>query len=115
MKVSFEGVGENTATFINAKDNVAKVGSVVKISANSEVSSCADGDKFMGVVTLGDMEYACVQFCGFAKVDYSGSDISAGYAQLSADGNGGVKADSNGKEYLVVSVNSTEKTAFILL
>ena len=86
-------------------------GQVCKGSANGTVAPCAAGEKFCGIVEGVRSGFAAVQVEGFAEVAVSGT-VNAGYVNLCADGNGGVKAGS-GREYLVVSVNAD--TATIML
>jgi len=101
-KVSFEGIGEMVATFY-AEDGVM-AGQVVKISDDSTVSACADGDRFCGVAVNVKDGCAGVQVKGFAKVSCADSTVTVGYVTLAADGNGGVKkVTSGGDKYLVVA------------
>lgn len=100
-KVSFEGIGEMVATFY-AQEGVA-AGEVVKISGDSTVGACADGDRFCGVAVNVKDGCAGVQVKGFAKVSCADSAVTVGYVKLGADGNGGVKKAADGEEYLVIS------------
>ena len=110
MKNSYEGIGQWAATF--ACSNVAE-GQVVKISGNGEVTACADGDKFCGVVMEPRTGIAGVQFKGFMTVPCAG-ELTPGWATLAADGNGGVKSADTGVTALVMGVNS-DGTAVICL
>lgn len=100
-KVSFEGVGAVVATFL-AEDGVTG-GQVVKVSANGKVAPCAAGDPFCGVAMEPRKGAAAVQVKGFVKVPVTGG-LDLGWTQVAADGAGGVKAVSGGKEVLVVAV-----------
>ena len=115
-KISFEGIGESVATF--ACTGQAANGQVVKMSANGTVAPCSAGDRFCGVALTPAGGYAAVQVGGFAAVNCTDTGVKVGYAALTADGSGGVKAageeDSAGT-YLVVSVDSTAGTAVVLL
>ena len=111
MKISFDGIGEKVATFIN---NGAEAGEPVKVSANGTVSPCSEGDVIDGIC-LTDEAYAPVVIGGFVTVAYSGTAPSAGHATLSADGDGGVAADEDGVDYLIVNVDSTNGTVTIKL
>ena len=110
MKISFEGIGQWAATFACAD---VQTGDLVKISDNAAVAAASTaGDKFCGqVLSVGRGGDACsVQLGGFVTADYSGTTAPAlGWSGLSADGSGGVKADSTGKSYLVVDVDTTAK------
>jgi len=103
-KVSFEGIGEVAATFY-AEDGV-KAGEVVKLSADSTVSACADGDRFCGVALGAREGCAGVQIGGLAQVKCDDAAVAPGYVLLCADGAGGVKKADSGVEHLVVSVES---------
>lgn len=116
MKVSFEGIGESVVTFYNSSTNGAAAGKVVKMSGNGEVAACAAGDRFFGLALNCEGDFAAVQNEGYAVVSYSGTtDLSVGFAALSADGNGGVKSDKDGGEFLVIEVDTTNKKAGIML
>ena len=113
MKVSFEGIGEMVATFAVAED--MEKGCMVKLDEAGCVRPCADGDEFIGMAVNVRQGYAGVQFSGMAQVAYSGAAPVCGWAKLSADGKGGVKADENGHEYLVVATDTTAATAVVRL
>ena len=113
MKVSFEGIGEMVATFAVAED--VEKGCMVKLGEDGQVSPCEDGDEFIGMAVNCRQGFAGVQFSGMAQVAYSGTAPGCGWAKLSADGNGGVKADENGHEYLVVATDTTAATAVVRL
>lgn len=100
MSVSFGGFNANTATF--------KVGSAIAAGTPVEM----DGS---GKVKASDDAYASVQLSGAVTVKCSGTAPSAGYAKLVSDGKG-VKADTtNGRECLVLEVDSTAGTVTFLL
>ena len=110
MNVSFEEIGRLAVTF-GQEGCVA--GQICKVSANGKVAPCADGDKLCGIVEHVRGNHAAVQVAGFAEVSITGA-VSVGYVNLCADGMGGVKT-GEGREYLVVSVDSSAKTAVIKL
>lgn len=112
-RISFEGIGEVMATF-GAKSGLES-GMVCKMTGSGEVGACSAGERFCGLADYVDDGLAAVQVGGFTPMSYSGA-VTAGWAKLVTDGNGGVKVDAtNGVEYLVVEVDSTEKIATILL
>lgn len=111
MNVSFEEIGRVSATFAVAS---GEAGQVCKLSANGTVAACAAGDKFCGVLEGARKGYGAVQLHGFAEVQYTGTAPAVGYANLCADGTGGVKT-GDGREYLVVSVDTVKQTAVIEL
>jgi len=116
MSISFGGIGEYAATFYNNSIAPAAAGKTAKISGNGEVSACSDNDAFAGVCVSAGAEFAAVQLRGFVKLHYSGTAPSLGYAKLSADTDGGVKADAaGGREYLVVEVDASASTVGLFL
>mgnify|MGYP000862496032 FL=1 len=115
MSISFGGIGEYAATFHNSSSAPAVAGKAVKISGNGEVSACSAGDNIAGVCISAGAQFAAVQLRGFVKLPYSGAAPNLGYCRLSADSGGGVKTDSSGREYLVVEVDTSAKTAGLFL
>ena len=115
MKHSFEGIGQWSATFA-CGSGVAE-GQVVKVSANGTVSACADGNGFAGVVdVVGRDGAACaVILSGMVEVPYTGTAPALGWSGLSANGTGGVKADTNGRACLVADVDTTGKLVTFVL
>ena len=112
MSVSYEGIGCLTVTFPKIQ---AEVGHVCRLNLLGRVETCANGDKFFGVVQAVDDATAAVQVEGFVEVHFTGTTPARGYTKLSSDGNGGVKVDSAGMEYLVVRLNSEKSTIIIKL
>lgn len=114
MSISFEGIGQWAATFscIGVQE-----GDLVKISGNGQVAVCSADDRFCGqAVSLGRDASACsVQLGGFITAGYTGTVPVPGYAGLSADGSGGVKADAAGRVYLVAAVDTAAATVTFAL
>lgn len=116
MKVSFEGIGESVITFYNSESSAATAGVPVKMSANGEISACADGDRFLGVALDCNEDFAAVQTGGYIEVSYSGTAPAVGYVSLAADGTGKVKAaESGGGQFLIVEVDTTNKILGLML
>ena len=112
-KVSFEDIGGVVATFA-AQEGMSDACQVVKITGNGQVGPCAAGEAFCGMALAGTNQFAAVQVGGFAEVKATG-EISLGWVKLSADGNGGIKKDTAGREYLVVNYDSAAGTAVVYL
>lgn len=114
MGFSYQGIGEWCATF--ACSGLSE-GALVKMSGGGTVAACAAGDAFCGVVLAAshDGKACSVQLGGLACVPYSGTAPAVGYAALSADGAGGVKADEGGASWLVIDADSAAKTVTIKL
>ena len=108
MNVSFAGFGENIATFETAA--AIPAGTPVKMSANGTVAACAAGDAFIGIAVSQRGDFVGVQLKGYRNASVTGS-VPVGWAQLVADGSGGVKAageDAAGVSVLVVSAGTAE-------
>ncbi len=112
MSISFKGLGENVITF---KTTNAVAGEPVTVNANDTVAKSAAGDSFCGVAASVVDGCAAVQISGFVELPYSGTAPTVGYNTLVANGNGGVKTNSTGRNLLVVNVNTTKSTAVVLL
>lgn len=116
MKVSFEGIGESVVTFYNDSENAAPEGAPVAMSGNGQVSKCADGARFFGVSLACVDGFAAVQTQGYIRLKYSGTAPEVGFGKLSADAVGGVKTDAaNGREFLIVDVDTGDKTLGFML
>ena len=116
MSISYEGIGEWCATFVCG---AVSEGDIVKVSANGTVGKCTAGDGFCGVVraVAHDGKACTVQLGGLASVKYSGTAPAVGYAELMADGSGGVSkpGENQSSSYLVLSVDSAADKAVIKL
>lgn len=112
MKVSFNGIGERLVTFIS---DGAKAGQVVKVSGAGTVAPCAAGDGFDGLALFVEGGYASVRLGGFVTAAYTGTAPGYGRVGLSADGSGGVKADTSGVSYLVVDKDTAAGTVTFCL
>lgn len=111
MKVSFEEIGHLSATFDCERGTA---GQVCKVSANGKVAPCVDGESFCGILESVRKGTAGVQIHGFAEIPYTGAAPTVGFSNLQANGTGGVKVAGT-RAYLVVSVDTVNKTAVIEL
>lgn len=107
MNTSLNGFNALAATFSSSD---ASKGNVVSISGNMTVSKAAANAAFCGVCTDKRGSYVSVQLCGYTRLSYSGTAPSVGFAQLAADGNGGVKTVTSGGRTLLVTDVDTEST-----
>lgn len=113
MAVAFGGFNENTATFRTTAK--LETGAPVTMSGNNTVKASASGAAFCGIAMSSDDNYASVQLSGTVTLPYTGTAPTVGYSKLSSSGTG-VKSDTtNGREYLVLSVNTGAKTVTFLL
>ena len=56
-----------------------------------------------------------MQLAGVVTAPYTGTAPTVGYAKLSANGTGGVKASSTGREYLVLDIDPSANTVTFVL
>ena len=106
MKVSFEGIGEQVISFEAASGT--QKNEFVKISANNKVANCSADDVFAGYCINTEAGFADVKTHGYIEVPYTGTTApTVGFATLTAAGSGKVQADEDGREYLVIKVDST--------
>lgn len=113
MSISVNGFGEGILTF-KAADGLT-AGVPVKVSANDTVAACAASNIFCGIAVEVSGGYAGVQLKGFVTLPYTGTAPALGLTALCANGNGGVKADTNGEKHLVTNVNTTASTVSFML
>ena len=113
MAISFDAIGEKYVTFLAA--DTAKEGEVCKVSADATVDVCAQGDVFCGVITQARGGTASVLMGGYTELPYSGAAPEVGYGKLSANGEGGVQVSENGREYLIVRVDSANSTVGLFM
>ena len=117
MGISYQGIGEWCAT-LKCGAGVSE-DTVVKVGADGAAARCGAEDAFCGVVrsVARDGKACSVQLGGLAKVKYSGDAAPAvGYGKLAANGAGGVSVNAaKGREYLILNVDSMEKTVDIKL
>lgn len=115
-QVSFEEIGSVAATF-HVQAGV-KAGQVVGLLSDGTVGACSAGERFCGVaLSVASDGVAGVQVGGFATVAVSGA-LTAGWKELVADGNGGVKAAGAGETgilCLVAAVDTQGDTAVLRL
>lgn len=111
MDISLQGYNAKYATFIASIG--LKAGDLVSVSANNQVSSVTSG-KFVGVVRSVRGNYALVQTSGYVSVPYSGGTApSLGFQSIAAAA-GGVASSDSGREVIVTSVDSVNKSVGIL-
>ena len=107
MKVTHEGIGYLSVTFINRN---CAVGQLCTLNQMSQGVVAEDGEAFLGVVESVEGKRMAVQIAGFVTLKYSGTAPEVGYTKLSSNGNGGVRVNSAGREYFVVACDSDAGT-----
>ena len=111
--ISMQGIG---ADCLSAKAGAsATAGYPCHFSASDTVADSANGAVFSGVIAGVRDELVTVQYPGFVTLPYTGTAPAVGYANLAANGSGGVKTASGGRSLLVVSVDPTAATVCVLL
>ena len=85
------------------------------MSVEGLVRNCEAGEPILGKTEYMTPTYAAIQIGGFVEVNYSGNAPQLGYQKLSADGSGGVKADTNGQAFWVITVNRADRTLIMKL
>ncbi len=110
MNVSFNGFGENVVTF--ETEGSVSAGMPVMVSASGKVKAASG--VFCGICLGVRNGYAAVQLSGYVKTAYDTAP-AVGYTKLVGK-NGKISTDaSDGREYLVVDIDTVAKTAGIIL
>lgn len=107
MKVSFEGIGEQVATFeaVTSGDTAVTPGTLVLVSGNGTVKACAKaGDIPAGVVLSARDGCAAVQIGGYVKVPCA-SGLTVGWQAVAADASGALAKTTGGRGVLVTDVS----------
>ena len=106
MKVSFNGIGEQVATFEAVTDGstAAKAGSIAVMSDNGKVCAASKASELpAGLVLDVRGDYAAVQIGGYMKLPCD-TGLTVGYQHLATDASGKVKSATTGRPGLVVDV-----------
>ena len=111
--VSMQGIGEGCLSA--KKGAAATAGYPCHFSASDTVANSANGAVFSGVIAGVRGELVTVQYRGFVTLPYTGTAPTVGYNALVANGAGGVKTASGGRNLLVTSVDTTASTVCVLL
>lgn len=108
MSSAFKGFETKEITL---KSTGINPGAVVMLNEELLAVSPAEGTVFCGVCSAVRDGYASVIISGYAEAAFTGTAPVPGYQKLASDGNGGVIVDNeNGREYLVVGVDSSAST-----
>ena len=109
-EVSLKGIVENPTLYASSLTRGTDEGKPVVISANETAALAADGNDFYGVIeSISEDEDVCVvRNHGLVEVPYTGSAPSVNWAQLAANGSGGVKSGTGAnKYYFILKVDTT--------
>ncbi len=84
-----------------------KKGAVVGISNDFTAKTAPSTVKPVGVCTYCDGAKASILIRGYAEVSYTGDTPSFGITGVVGNGSGGIKADANGRQVIIVTVDTT--------
>lgn len=113
MNLTFNGLNEVVATF-NCPSQI-QVGDVVTLIANDTVSKAAANNELIGTCVSKNGVIVGVMLHGVAELDYTGTAPTLGYNKLLTDGSNKIKIEETGRPCLVLSVNTANLKATILL
>lgn len=104
MNVSFNGIGEMTATF--EVSGSVKAGQAVKLVGNGKVGACsALKDVPVGMAVKVQDGYAAVQVKGYMKLP-AATGLTVGYHMVSTTAAGAVQSGTEGRPAMVLDVES---------
>ena len=112
MNTCYDGIGYLAVT---VPAGTCAAGQVCKLSTAGQADACSAGERFMGVCDEVRKGLAAVQVGGFAQVGYTGSAPALGFANLAADGSGGVCVTEGAESYLVMALDEANGTVTIKL
>lgn len=112
MAISFNSIGQVCVTCFNSG---VQIDQPCRISSNSAVATCVDGNAIEGVVVARLNNLATVAVRGFVTLPYSGAAPTVGFCPLAAAGSGKVKKADGARQYLVTSVDTAGKTVTFCL
>lgn len=113
MFINFDDIGQVCVTFRG--DPNTTVGAPCGLSRERTVELAGEGESFIGKVVSIRKQIANVVVKGFVTLPYSGTAPGVGYVSLAGDGAGAITVCDDGRAYLVVDVDTVNKTATILL
>ena len=88
---------------------------VVCMKENNTCGIAASDDKFLGIMVNNRNGVAAVQVKGYAEIKYSGDALELGIEKVCCDGEGGIKSAENGREVIVLSVDTSDNTVSIIM
>ena len=116
MSVAFNGIDNQVVTF---QASTGEAGDTMAMDANNRVKMAPGGAAPVGILLNKRCGHGAVQIRGYVQVSYSGSTApELGWNSLVADGSGGLRlaaSGETGRDCLVVSLNTAEKTAGLFL
>lgn len=113
MAISYDGIGQLCVS-MNFEGTI-KTGTPCVISKSNIVKAAENEQAFCGIVGNVSGSLANVILRGFVTVGYNGDAPWVGPCAMVADGSGKVTRNEEGNTYLVVNLNTTEKTVTFLI
>ena len=96
-------------------NSTIRQGATAKLISASMVGLASVGSDFIGVCSLVRDDAASIVMRGYVQVAFTGTAPSVGFNKLTADGEGGVKVDANGRHFLVADVDKINSTCGIII
>ncbi len=113
MSISFQELAQDCVSFESV--NGLRSGQLCFVNTNSTVKACTDGSPIHGQAVSVRCGVANVAVRGFVTANYNGTAPTLGFCPLVAYSGQAVKVSEGAKEYLVVSVDTANKTVCFLL
>lgn len=111
--MNYNQIGEVTATFLASGE--VNLGDLVTISGNNSVKKAALNEEVVGVCVSKNGSYVGVQVKGGVTVSCNDATLTVGYHPLKAAASNSIALATTGANHLVVSSDTTAKTAMIIL
>lgn len=111
--ISYQSIAQECVSFY--EESHIPAGQPCKMHAADTVTKALKGEAFIGIVVNSRELLANVVVRGFVTVKYSGDDPTVGMVGLCGGDNGTVAVSETAPTYLVVSVDTKEKTVTFLL
>lgn len=113
MKYGYQEIGAVVATF--GTTSALTVGTPVKMKESGVVEAAASGDDPIGVVVSIDGDEVGVQIGGCIECACEDGTLAVGFGNIQANGTGGIAKGTTGKTRLILAVDTTAKTATVML
>ena len=113
MSISFQELAQDCVSFQTLSN--MQPNQLCCMHSNNIVKSCSDNSPIHGQVVAVRSGVASVVVRGFITAGYSGTAPTVGFCPLVAYNNKSVKVSDGAKEYLVVNVDTTNKTVCFML
>ena len=113
MSISFQELAQDCVSFHTVSS--MQPNQLCCMHINDTVKVCTDGAPIHGQVVNVRAGVVSTVVRGFITAGYSGTAPAVGFCSLAASGAKTVKVSEGAKEYLVVNVDTTNKTVCFML